>query len=166
MAESPGVRRSVLLAIALAALGCASSPGVDARARKPTRSRTSRCARASSGSPSGRASRPRARSSEAIPVQRPGHPEDPYPSPRRSLSLEAGGEALRLELYVVAARSAEGCPDVHVEDAPVAFRSGTVAALGWEEVEANWRAWVDRSMSCATCGTPISASTRPAADEP
>ena len=76
------------------------------------------------------------------PVQRPGHPEDPYPSPRRTLALETPiGGALVLELYVVTARAAEGCPDVHVEDAPVVFRDGAVAALGWEDVEAGWRAW-------------------------
>jgi hypothetical protein len=49
---------------------------------------------------------------------------------------------------VVAARSAEGCPDVHVEDAPVVFRDGVVAARGWEAVEADWRGW-GGSLECA-----------------
>jgi hypothetical protein len=135
------VRRSVLLAIALAALGCASASAPEraresdaihdfamrARVERLVVGQSEQAARAILGRDA---------------VQRPGHPEDPYPSPRRALSLATpGGEELRLELYVVAARRAEGCPDVHVEDAPVAFRGGTVAALGWEEVEASWRAW-------------------------
>jgi hypothetical protein len=76
------------------------------------------------------------------PVQRPGHPADPYTSPRRAISVATPtGESLRIELYVVGARSAEGCPDVHVEDAPVVFQRGVVAARSWEEVEARWRSW-------------------------
>jgi hypothetical protein len=76
------------------------------------------------------------------PVQRPGHPTEPFPSPRRAISVATPtGESLRIELYVVGARSAEGCPDVHVEDAPVVFRNGVVAARSWEEVEASWRDW-------------------------
>jgi len=75
------------------------------------------------------------------PVERPGHPGDPFPSPLRALALETPSGPLRIETYVVLARAAEGCPDVHVEDVPVAFRAGAVAARGWQEVEANWRAW-------------------------
>jgi hypothetical protein len=76
------------------------------------------------------------------PVQRPGHPTQPFASPRRAISVATPtGESLRIELYVVGARSAEGCPDVHVEDAPVVFRDGVVAARGWEDVEARWRGW-------------------------
>ena len=76
------------------------------------------------------------------PVQRPGHPDDPFPSPRRAISVATPtGETLRIELYVVGARSAEGCPDVHIEDAPVVFQRDAVAALGWEEIEARWRGW-------------------------
>jgi hypothetical protein len=76
------------------------------------------------------------------PVQRPGHPDEPFPSPRHAISVATPtGETLRIELYVVGARSAEGCPDVHVEDAPVVFQRDAVAALGWEEVEARWRGW-------------------------
>ena len=75
-------------------------------------------------------------------MQRPGHPDEPFPSPRRAISVATPtGESLRIELYVVGARSAEGCPDVHVEDAPVVFQSGVVAARSWEEVEARWRGW-------------------------
>ena len=76
------------------------------------------------------------------PVRRPGHPGDPFPSPARTFTLEASaGEPLRIEVYVVAARGAEGCPDVQIEDVPVVFRGGVVAARGWEAVEAGWRSW-------------------------
>jgi len=76
------------------------------------------------------------------PVQRPGYPQHPFASPRRAISVATPtGESLRIELYVVGARSAEGCPDVHIEDVPVVFREGVVAARGWEAVEASWRGW-------------------------
>ena len=76
------------------------------------------------------------------PVHRPGHPAEPYPSPLRSLALRTPeGDAVQIDLYVVAARAREGCPDVHYEDAPVAFRGGAVAACGWEAVEGSWRDW-------------------------
>ena len=77
------------------------------------------------------------------PVERPGHPGEPFPTPLRTLALETPtGGSLRLELYVVAARAArEGCPDVHVEDAPVVFLDGVVAAHSWQVVEASWRGW-------------------------
>ena len=75
-------------------------------------------------------------------MQRPGYPQHPFASPRRAISVATPtGESLRIELYVVGARSAEGCPDVHVEDVPVVFREGVVAARGWEAVEASWRGW-------------------------
>ena len=42
------------------------------------------------------------------PVHRPGHPDAPYPSPLRSLALRAPeGDTVQVELYVVAARSAD-----------------------------------------------------------
>ena len=76
------------------------------------------------------------------PVHRPGHPDQPYPSPLRSLALVTPqGDPVQIELYVVAARRAEGCPDVHYEDVPVAFRGGAVAARDWQTVEASWRDW-------------------------
>jgi hypothetical protein len=129
------------LVIALAALACASGRP-RALARDPAaiqdfamRARVGRVATGQS-----------AEQARAIlgtdPVQRPGHPSDPFPSPRRSISVATPtGESLRIELYVVGARSAEGCPDVHVEDAPVVFHDGVVAAKSWEDVEARWRGW-------------------------
>lgn len=129
------------LAIALAAVACVSKPTREL-AREPLviqdfamRARVERVAVGQS-----------AEQAHAIlggnPVQRPGHPAEPFPSPRRAISVATPtGESLRIELYVVGARSAEGCPDVHVEDAPVVFRNGVVAARGWEEVEARWRGW-------------------------
>jgi hypothetical protein len=129
-----------MLVLALAALGCA--PRVNLFASQPAaihdfamRARVARVAVGQS-----------AEQAHAIlgsePVQRPGHPADPYPSPRRAVSVATPtGEVLRIEMYVVGARSAEGCPDVHIEDAPVVFRNGVVAARSWEEVEARWRAW-------------------------
>jgi hypothetical protein len=76
------------------------------------------------------------------PVHRPGHPAEPFPSPLRSLALRTPeGDAVRIELYVVAARAREGCPDVRYVDAPVAFRGGAVTARGWQDVEASWRGW-------------------------
>lgn len=129
------------LAIALAALACASGRSRELP-REPLliqdfamRARVERIAIGQS-----------AEEAHAIlgsnPVQRPGHPAEPFPSPRRAISVATStGESLRIELYVVGARSAEGCPDVHVEDAPVVFRDGVVAARGWDEVEASWRGW-------------------------
>jgi hypothetical protein len=102
------------------------------------------------------------------PVQRPGHPAQPFPSPRRAISVATpAGEVLRIELYVVGARSAEGCPDVHVEDVPVVFRGGVVAARGWEAVEARWRGWggsldeLRRVRDTYQCEEPSTASAAP-----
>jgi len=76
------------------------------------------------------------------PVRRPGHPERPFPSPRRALTLTTpDGAAVRVEVYVVATRPAAGCPDVHFEDVPVAFVDGVVVAKGWPDLERSWRAW-------------------------
>jgi hypothetical protein len=129
-----------LLAIALAALGCAShepalATGPGAIHDYAMRARVERVAAGQS-----------ADEAHAIlgrePVQRPGHPDDPFPTPRQAISVATPtGDTLRIELYVVGARSAEGCPDVHVEDAPVVFQSGAVVAVGWEQVEARWRGW-------------------------
>jgi hypothetical protein len=47
---------------------------------------------------------------------------------RISVLPTPAGESVRVELYVVAARSAEGCPDVHYEDVPVAFVDDVVVA--------------------------------------
>jgi hypothetical protein len=135
------VPRSVLLAIALAVLGCASDP-----ARETPRSRAAiqdfamraRVERVAIGQSAEQAHAILGRD----PVERPGHPSEPFPSPLRSLALQTPtGRPLHVELYVVTARAAEGCPDVHVEDAPVVFRDGVVAARSWEAVEADWRSW-------------------------
>ncbi len=76
------------------------------------------------------------------PVERPGHPDAPFASPWRELALVArDGSRARVELYVVEAFPAEGCPDVALRTAPVAFAGDTVAAVGWADVEARWRAW-------------------------
>ena len=132
--------RAVSFAIALAAVGCASGRSRDLPRELviqdfAMRARVERVAVGQS-----------ADEAHAIlggnPVQRPGHPAEPFASPRRAISVATPtGESLRIELYVVGARSAEGCPDVHVEDAPVVFRDGVVAARGWEDVEARWRDW-------------------------
>jgi len=76
------------------------------------------------------------------PVRKPGHPDDPFPTPHRALELVAAtGEPVRVEIYVVAARTAEGCPDVHWDDEPVAYLDGVVAGKGWVFVERRWRGW-------------------------
>ncbi len=76
------------------------------------------------------------------PVRRPGHPDDPFATPLRTLELATGaGSAVRVELYVVAAQPAEGCPDVHFRDVPIAFVGDTVAGTGWDFVERSWRGW-------------------------
>ena len=135
------MRRSVLLAIALAALGCASeqareTPRPDAAIQDfEMRARIDRIA---IGQSAGEARAILGRD----PVERPGHPSDPFPTPLRALALATPtGGSLQMELYVVAARAATGCPDVHVEDVPVVFLDGVVAARSWETVEANWRGW-------------------------
>jgi hypothetical protein len=155
-----------MLAIALIALGCAShepalASGPGAIQDYAMRARVARLAVGQS-----------AQEAHAIlgrePVQRPGHPDDPFPSPRQAISVATPtGETLRIELYVVGARSAEGCPDVHVEDAPVVFQNGAVAALGWEEVEARWRGWggslesLRRVRDTYQCDLAPSASAQP-----
>jgi hypothetical protein len=152
------VWRSVLLAIA--AIGCASDGphaseaiqdfAMRARVERVAVGQSEQAARAILG---------------RDPVQRPGHPSDPFPSPLRAISLgKPAGETLRIEIYVVAARSAEGCPDVHVDGAPVVFRDGAVAAVGWEDVEASWRAWggsleaLREARDTYQCSDPPSAS--------
>jgi hypothetical protein len=77
-----------------------------------------------------------------LPVQRPGHPDAPFPTPYRATALRtAAGQEVRLEVYVVGVRPAEGCPDVQYDDAPVAYLDGRVVALSWEDVEWRWREW-------------------------
>ena len=76
------------------------------------------------------------------PVRKPGHPKDPFPSPTMALDWETPkGQAARVELYVIAARAAKGCPDVHYEDVPVAYLDGVVVGTSWEFVEWSWRSW-------------------------
>jgi hypothetical protein len=78
----------------------------------------------------------------ALPVPRPGHPDAPFPTPYRVTSFRTpGGDTVRLEVYVVAVRPADGCPDVQYEDAPVAYLNRRVAALSWDDLEWRWRAW-------------------------
>jgi hypothetical protein len=77
-----------------------------------------------------------------LPVRRPGHPDAPFPTPFRVAEWETpSGEEVRLEVYVIATRPAEGCPDVLYDDAPVAYAGGRVVATTWEEVEWRWREW-------------------------
>jgi hypothetical protein len=128
------VRRSVLLAIA--ALGCASEAARAGAAIQDfaMRARVDRVAIGQT-----------AEQAHAIlgrdPVERPGHPSEPFPTPLRAVAMKTPTGSLQIELYVVAARAAEGCPDVHVEDVPVVFLDGVVAARSWEAVEASWRGW-------------------------
>ena len=76
------------------------------------------------------------------PVQKPGHPDAPFSSPLRELTLTTPrGETVAIELYVVEAYPVEGCPDVVYRSEPVVFVDGAVAALGWDAVEARWREW-------------------------
>jgi hypothetical protein len=125
------------LACALVALGCAA-PGARAAAAIHDYQMRERVARVEPGQSQVEARAILGRD----PVHRPGHPGEPYPSPLRALALRTPeGDPVQVELYVVAARAAQGCPDVHYEDAPVAFRRGVVAARGWQTVEASWRAW-------------------------
>jgi hypothetical protein len=135
------VRRSVLLAIALAAFGCASEPVREApRASAAIQDfeMRARIERVAIGHSTAEARAILGRD----PVERPGHPSEPFPTPLRALALSTPtGGSLQIELYVVAARAAAGCPDVHVEDVPVVFLDGVVAARSWEAVEANWRGW-------------------------
>ncbi len=151
-------------AIALAALGCASGSAREGARESAAiqdfamRARVERVAVGQS-----------AVEAHAIlgrdPVHRPGHPAEPFPSPLRQVSLETPtGDSLRIEVYVVAARSAEGCPDVQVDDVPVVFRDGVVAARGWEAVEAGWRSWggsleaLRRIRDTHRCDAPFAAS--------
>lgn len=77
-----------------------------------------------------------------LPVRKPGHPLAPFPTPYRVASLRApDGDRIRVEVYVVAARPAEGCPDVQYDDRPVAYRNDRVVALDWDEIEWRWREW-------------------------
>ena len=75
-------------------------------------------------------------------VRRPGSRDQSFPTPlrRRSL-LTPEGRSVELELYVVGAVVAKGCPDVHAVLEPVVFVDGVVAALDWDYVETHWRSW-------------------------
>jgi hypothetical protein len=76
------------------------------------------------------------------PVRKPGHPDDPFPSPRRTIAFtDRDGTPVWVYLYVVATQHAEGCPDVHFEDEPIVTRGGYVFGKGWDFVERHWRAW-------------------------
>ena len=126
-----------MFACALAGLGCATAHARDVAAIHDYEMRE-RVDRVAVGQSAAEARAILGRN----PIHRPGHPAEPYPSPLRSLALHTPeGDAVQVELYVVAARAREGCPDVHYEDAPVAFRRGAVAARGWEAVEESWRGW-------------------------
>lgn len=75
-------------------------------------------------------------------VRRPGADGGTFPSPLRRVALETPeGRQVELELYVVSAAPAEGCPDVHAELAPLVALDGEVAALDWDYVERHWRGW-------------------------
>lgn len=77
-----------------------------------------------------------------LPVLRPGHPESPFPSPLRTAEWRTPeGRSIRVEVYVVAARPADGCPDVQVEGAPLAFVDGILVSKEWIALERSWRAW-------------------------
>lgn len=77
-----------------------------------------------------------------LPVRKPGHPDDPFPTPLRVVELRApDGRAVRLETYVVATAPQEGCPDYRYDDRPVVFIDGRVAGMDWEFVEWGWRGW-------------------------
>lgn len=77
-----------------------------------------------------------------VPVLRPGRPESPFPTPLRTAEWRSPrGHRIRVETYVVAAVPAEGCPDVQVDDAPLAFVDGRLAAKAWSDLERHWRDW-------------------------
>ena len=101
------------------------------------------------------------------PVERPGHPSAPFPTPLRAVAMKTPTGSVQIELYVVAARAAEGCPDVHVEDVPVVFLDGVVAARSWEAVEASWRGWggtlesLRRVRDTWRCDAPSTAGAAP-----
>jgi hypothetical protein len=76
------------------------------------------------------------------PVRKPGHPDDPFPSPLQIVELERYGQSkVRIETYVVATRREKGCPDYGYDDRPVVFLDGIVAGLSWEFVEWRWQEW-------------------------
>lgn len=78
----------------------------------------------------------------SLPVRRPGHPDDPFSTPLHVAEwVGPAHERIRLEVYVVEARPAGGCPDVQYDDAPVVFVDGRVAGTTWEFVEQHWRDW-------------------------
>jgi hypothetical protein len=127
--------------IALAALGCASQPARDAVHSTRTIqdfAMRARVAQVAVGQTEEQAHAILGRN----PIERPGHPGDPFPTPLRTLAISTPtGGSLQIELYVVAARAADGCPDVHVADVPVVFQVGVVVARSWEAVETSWRGW-------------------------
>lgn len=76
------------------------------------------------------------------PVRKPGHPQDPFPTPLHRITLHPPDRSeVVLETYVVATRPEKGCPDFLYEDVPVVFVDGVVAVRSWEEVEWRWRGW-------------------------
>lgn len=79
----------------------------------------------------------------SLPVRKPGHPDAPFATPHRVGAFTTpAGDRVRLEVYVVATRPAEGaCPDVQYDDAPVAYLNDRVVALDWDALEWRWREW-------------------------
>jgi hypothetical protein len=76
------------------------------------------------------------------PIRKPGHPDDPFPSPLHVVELETVDQpAVRVETYVIATRRQEGCPDFGYDDKPIVFLDGIVAGLTWEFVEWRWQEW-------------------------
>jgi hypothetical protein len=76
------------------------------------------------------------------PIRKPGHPDDPFPTPLHIVEFERFGHPLvRIETYVVATRLEKGCPDFGYDDRPVVFIDGIVAGLSWEFVEWRWQEW-------------------------
>lgn len=75
-------------------------------------------------------------------VRKPGHPESPIATPLHTLELvDREGRRVRVETYVIDVWRADGCPDFHYRDVPIAFRDGRVISLEWRALEWRWRSW-------------------------
>lgn len=76
------------------------------------------------------------------PVRKPRHRDEPFAAPLRAVERVApDGRRVRVEIYVVDAWRARGCPDVHYRDVPIVYVDGEVASIGWDALEWQWQGY-------------------------
>ena len=128
--------------LALAAIGCAQPPSAPPEPAPPNKIYASTLARRMEGVRVGMSAPAVLARLGSDRVRRPGSGGASYPTPLRTFALYPHeASPVTIELYVVGAHRSAGCPDVHVELAPLVFVDGVVVATDWDFIEARWRSW-------------------------